>query len=296
MPRPLVTAIIPTYNCTAFLRKAIDSALSQTCSAMEVIVVDDGSTDDTPAVCGSYGDRIRYIRRANGGTPAARNTGLQAAHGEFVALLDHDDQWLPEKIEKQVEMMASDGRIGLVHTGGRVVNLASGAMTSEYLPDAESSYHDLLRWCIVGCATAMMRKSDVDAVGGFDETLSGADDWDMWIRLAWRSRVIGIREVLTEIGIHGENQGQRYKRMYPIVKRVITKERPSHEGCKACDAARRDAARTLRLDYYVKGCGASKGLVRQGKVFKGLAARVDALWKYPEAVSHLPRRLLAKNA
>ncbi len=95
---PAVSVIIPAYNCSVYLPEAIESVLTQTYTDIEIIVVDDGSTDDTPEVVAPYLDRIRYIRQSNKGLPAARNTGIRASGGEFVALLDGDDSWLPEKL------------------------------------------------------------------------------------------------------------------------------------------------------------------------------------------------------
>jgi len=98
MTSPLVTVVIPTYNYGRYICETVESALGQTYSPVEIIVVDDGSMDDTRERLATYGDRIRYIHQQNRGLSAARNTGIQAARGEFVALLDSDDLWLPDKV------------------------------------------------------------------------------------------------------------------------------------------------------------------------------------------------------
>src|SRR5262245_58814803 len=109
-----VSVIIPNYNYGRFLREALDSALNQTLPPLEVIVVDDGSTDESPEILESYGDRIRVIRQKNQGVGIARNTGAEAARGELLAFLDADDYWFPQKLEKQVEKINSDPELGMV--------------------------------------------------------------------------------------------------------------------------------------------------------------------------------------
>ena len=112
-----ISVIIPAYNYARYLAEAIDSALGQTYAPLEVIVVDDASTDDTPRVLAAYGQRIRAIRQPNGGAGAARNTGIAAARGEYVAFLDADDVWLPRKLELQMALFDADPALGLIHGG-----------------------------------------------------------------------------------------------------------------------------------------------------------------------------------
>src|SRR5262249_41809571 len=112
----LVSVVIPVYNGSSFLRDAIDSVLEQTYAPLQILVVDDGSVDDSPHVIASYGSRLEPFRQQNMGVSHARNKGVQAARGEFVAFLDQDDWWHPEKIARQVETFVQDADIGLVHT------------------------------------------------------------------------------------------------------------------------------------------------------------------------------------
>src|SRR5690242_13247080 len=126
----LVSVIIPTYNGTAFLRETIDSALAQTYPAVEVIVVDDGSTDDTAAVIAEYGDRIKGIAQANSGTSAARNTGIRASSGDYIAFLDHDDLWAPIKLARQMRVLRDHPELGMVYAGIRFFNHYTGQVTS----------------------------------------------------------------------------------------------------------------------------------------------------------------------
>jgi glycosyltransferase involved in cell wall biosynthesis len=115
-PAPLVSVVIPTYNYARFVSEAVDSVLAQTYPSLEVVVVDDGSTDDTREVLARYGDRIRYIYQPNAGLPAARNTGIKAARGEFIGLLDSDDVFHPRKFELQMRYMLAHPEVGMLAT------------------------------------------------------------------------------------------------------------------------------------------------------------------------------------
>jgi glycosyltransferase involved in cell wall biosynthesis len=116
-----VTVVIPSFNCARFIREAVDSALAQTVPPLEVIVIDDGSTDNTPEIMAVYATdpRVRYLRQKNAGPSRARNSGIRAAQGEFIAFLDADDRWKPDKLERQLDKF-SDDSIGVVFSGSRV--------------------------------------------------------------------------------------------------------------------------------------------------------------------------------
>ena len=116
MPEPLVSVVIPSFNYARFLVDCVDSALAQTYPHREIIVVDDGSTDNTRQVLEHYGDKIVYIHQSNQGLSQARNTGIHAAKGEFIALLDSDDLWHPRKLELQIRCMKDHPEIGLLAT------------------------------------------------------------------------------------------------------------------------------------------------------------------------------------
>lgn len=236
---PLVSVIIPTYNQPEFLVEAVDSVLAQTYPHVEVIVVDDGSRDHTAQVVADrYGERVRYIYQENAGTAAARNTGIEAATGELIALLDHDDRWLPQKLERQVPYFANHPEAGLVFTGGRSFDGRDGRTLSEFETAATLDFHDLLEWCYIVCATTMFPKRVVEEVGGFDAKLRGSDDWDMWIRISARYKVIGCPEALTELRIHGANQGHLVEPLKPdSILGCINKPRALHPDCPRCREA-----------------------------------------------------------
>lgn len=201
---PLVTAVVPNYNYARYLRLALDSALGQTHGDVEVVVVDDGSTDDSHAILDSYGDRIRWFRQKNSGVSAARNRGIAEARGEFVAVLDADDVWRADKIEKQLALMASPD-VGLVHCFARLID-ADGKTIGSYtfgqrgwlLPE-----HARLRPTVNGGGSgALIRKRVLDEVGGFDLGLSTSADWDMWRRIMSRHRIELVPDEIMDYRVH----------------------------------------------------------------------------------------------
>jgi len=290
-PEPLVSVIIPTYNCSALLPDAIQSALAQTYSRLEVVVVDDGSTDNTQQVVASFGDSVRYVHRPNGGTAAARNTGIRNSRGELFALLDQDDRWLPQKLEHQVPLFDCAGLVGLVAGGGRVVSLATSRVTSEFEPSETIDVHELLAWCGIACASAVFSRDAIECVGLFDETLAGTDDWDMWIRIASAYKVVGCRHRDVEIREHGSNQGRKLDRMYAMAERVIRKHLLLHEDCQECVRSSYYASARLRLDYYVKSSHQARELWQAGRRVASIGAKAKAVWRYPRAIGQVPSRI-----
>jgi glycosyltransferase involved in cell wall biosynthesis len=205
---PAVTVVIPTRNRPRQVARAVRSALAQTLADLEILVVDDASTDDTGAVLAPLADpRVRVLRHERRrGACAARNTGIAAARGRFVALLDDDDEWMPAKLAAQVARFASSPEdVGLVYCGVEVVAEATGEVRRRSLPrGAPFTYEDLLRSTGFGASAALIRRECFAAVGGFDETLAGAQDRDMWLRIAQRYRLDYVPEPLVRWYIHGE--------------------------------------------------------------------------------------------
>ncbi len=199
-----VTVVVPSFNCGRFIREAVDSALAQTVPPMEVIVIDDGSTDNTPEVMAAYAPdpRVRYIRQKNAGQSSARNNGIRAAQGEFIALLDADDRWKPDKLEKQLGKF-SDDSIGVVFSGSRVFD--EHDVRSENRAD-ESSCADMLQSLITSTtfipSSVVVRKRCFDTCGLFDESLKKVEDREMWIRLAKRYRFGCTPDCLVDYRLH----------------------------------------------------------------------------------------------
>jgi len=215
----LVSAVIPTYNYARFVAGAITSVLEQTYPAVECIVVDDGSTDETRAVLEGFGDRIRAVHQPNRGLSAARNTGIAAARGRYVALLDADDRWHPGKVEAQVRWLESHPDVGCVGCGREHLEADGRRVTFPGLPNGRSRDETLRaiavrRFWVGGSGSGAMVRADVLAsVGGFDETLKAAEDWDMWLRLAAATGIDNVPEVLVSISRHGTGVFRNVDRM-----------------------------------------------------------------------------------
>ena len=198
-----VSVIIPAHNDARHLRECLDSVLAQDVP-VEVIVVDDGSEDDTASILASYGDRVKAIRQANAGAGAARNAGMNIASGEFIAFLDADDVWLPGKLRHQVDVLQQRPRAGFVFTGWRC--LYPDGSTSDVRPTESLSYSDLLMDCRILTSTVVMRRSLVDQVGRFATELRRGQDYNYWIRVSRVTEIVGIATPLAIYRVDGAAQ------------------------------------------------------------------------------------------
>jgi glycosyltransferase involved in cell wall biosynthesis len=212
---PSISVVIPTYNCAVLLPKAIRSAYAQTIAPIQVIVVDDGCTDDTGDVvgrlAGSLPDTFTFIRKPNGGEASARNCGVAAATGEYVAFLDQDDMWLPNKFERQLALFQSTPSPSLVFTAlTRVSRDTREPVRIEgWKPDPVHTLARLMEGCCVTPSTVIVRRDALTAVGPFDESLWLGNDWDMWLRLAVAGhRFAYLDEPLTEYLWHTTNMSR----------------------------------------------------------------------------------------
>ncbi len=182
--RKSVSVIIPVFNGQATIAAAIDSVLAQEFGGeVEVIVVNDGSTDATASVLDAYRGRITVIDRVNGGPAAARNAGVRASHGEYVAFLDADDIWMPEKIEKTLRALDSDSGAAMVYTNASMIGANGDMIGTTYTPASEKrapAMEDLLSglWNILP-STSVMKRATFDAIGGFcEEFATGHPQWE----------------------------------------------------------------------------------------------------------------------
>ncbi len=203
-----ISVIIPTYNYARFLREAIDSALAQTYPPLEVIVVDDGSTDETPQVLAEYGGRIRAVRQKNQGVAAARNTGVAAARGEYIAILDSDDLWKPGKLELQIARFEADPDLGLVHCGAETFD-HTGRTLEVLLNGTEGWVAEQMlrldRHVVQGPGSGLLApRRIVEEVGGFDVRLPPSDDWEICYRIAQRYRIGFVPVALVRYRQHGK--------------------------------------------------------------------------------------------
>jgi len=228
---PKTSVIIPAYNCAAFLPATLESVFAQTCSDFEVILVDDGSTDNTCAVIEPYLKRIRYIRQQNKGLPAARNTGIRAAQGELIALLDGDDSWVPEKLERQLPRFA-DREVGIVYSDFSV-RYEDGRFQRSYLIDRPlaSEGHVLenyIRSRFLFPSTMVIRRECFDEFGGFDEEMLACEDVELFGRICsrWKAAWVNTPLVIRYEGDHNITANRNKMSHYTILalKKILRKE------------------------------------------------------------------------
>jgi len=210
-----VSVIIPNYNYGRFLRQAIQSALDQTVKPHEVIVVDDGSSDNSRQILDPFGDSIILVEQANAGVAAARNNGAAIATGDLLAFLDADDYWQGQKLEKQVQKFSSPD-IGFAHCGMTNVD-ENGNRIDDYIVGEEGDVAErLLRFQPVVIATTIVVKRDLfKKVGGYDTNrdLHPSEDWDLCYRLSREARLGFVREPLVYYRHHGGGGHTKIERM-----------------------------------------------------------------------------------
>ncbi len=288
--RPKVSVVIPCYNGERFIREAIESILGQTRTDLEVVVVDDGSTDDSSRVveaCCSD-PRVRLLRHdSNRGIAAARNTGIAAARGEYVAFLDQDDIWLSDKLRVQVPLLdggppdlalvfsdaiveTEDGvRLGLVHAGEIPRGLNDFSR--------ERLVRSLFLHNFMTLVTALLRKSAVEQLGGFDETIrGGADDYEFCMRLVSRYRVRVTGEPLAVRRVHGGNYSADAKRLLSDAPEIAARSIAAHPFLSDL-AARKRAILHVRLARHHRDTG---DLMQARREF-GRAISCDRTWVKP---------------
>lgn len=220
----LVSVVIPTFNRAVFLPDAIDSVLRQTYDDFELFVVDDGSTDDTIAVVEPYKQRLTYIpREGPRGPSAARNEGIRAAKGEFLAFLDSDDLWLPDKLEQQLALLRADPMLGMVGGGCVYVDEMGEPLGPVDEGPSVISYEDFaIATSLPGSASnAVIRRSVLAEVGLFDEALYRGEDKDLWLRISRRFRVKCVRRPTVQIRVHtGSGMRSRWRDVVRDRRRV----------------------------------------------------------------------------
>ena len=235
--RALISVIMPCFNAEEFIREAIESVLNQTYGRVELIVVDDGSTDTSPEIVarlsGEYPGRIRQAFQSNAGPYAARNHGLTLAKGEYIAFLDADDWWSKECMEKLLSALSENSNLALAYCGWQNVGLQGGRAAPHVPPDyeLEDKAIGFLRmaapWPI---HAALVRRSVIDQVGGFDLDLPTCMDYDLWLRIAVARPIRLVPEVLAFYRHHASGQitstQWRQARNTWLVKRKFLRDQP----------------------------------------------------------------------
>jgi glycosyltransferase involved in cell wall biosynthesis len=232
---PTVSVIIPSYNCEAYIAETIGGVLGQTLRDVELIVVDDGSTDRTCEIVAAYGARVRLLTQKNAGVCAARNFGIREARGQYICLMDHDDYWFPDKLELQLEQMLRHPEVGLVYSSfiwwhpGEDGNFPDhDSFDQASFPvgiDERFSgwiYHELLLDCWVLTSAALIRAEVFDKCGMYDESLPYSEDWDLWLRISREYPFIKLKRPLTLYRQH-PRQGNRVPRSIDYRTELLTK-------------------------------------------------------------------------
>lgn len=193
----MVSVVVPTYNRSAFLKEAVASVLAQTTRADEVIVVDDGSTDETPSVLEGFGGAVRCLRRENSGVSAARNAGIEAARGEWLAFLDSDDLWRPRKLEVQLAYLSARPDIKLCQVEEIWIRNGKRLNPKKYHEKPSGfCFPLLLERCLVSPSAVMIHREVFEEVGLFDESLPACEDYDLWLRIGCRYAMGLVEEPL----------------------------------------------------------------------------------------------------
>ncbi len=195
-----VSVIIPAHNLASSLGEAIESALAQTHKDLEIVVVDDGSTDDTEKVVSQYRTRIIYMQQERKGVAAARNRGIKISGGEYVAFLDADDLWLPEKLEEQVPYLHQSPETGLVCSDWSLISdqgsVEPSVLTNRNHVGSGYVFRQIVESSFILTSTVIARRSCLEEAGLFDESFPTAEDLDLWLRISYRHNVALVRKPL----------------------------------------------------------------------------------------------------
>ena len=229
---PTISVIIPVYNGATEVRRAIDSALGQSDCTVEVIVLNDGSKDETASVLEEYGDRIRAINQQNCGLSRTRNNGIALATGEWVAFLDHDDYWQPEKLSLQLKAAQRTGFEVIYTNAGNFGDVDRVAdLRSEPKAMAEGDLLEkLLQDNFIVVSSVMIKRALIQEKEGFDSSLPSVEDWDLWLKLSARGvRFAAVREPVTMYQWRAGSMSKNYDLMrttrMTILQRALKSDR-----------------------------------------------------------------------
>lgn len=281
---PTVSIIIPTYNRSRLLARAVKSVLNQTYQNFELIIVDDGSTDDTREIVAGFNDkRIRYVRHEeNKGEAAARNTGIKAARGGYIAYQDSDDEWLPEKLAKQMKLLEdASPEVGVIYTGfWKTENHKRTYVPFSWVSRKNGDIHkELLKGNFIGSPAVLIKKECFNKVGLFDENLRNLVDWEMWIRISKHYHFRCVDEPLVIAHYDLDNVSDNPGSLIDALVLVLEKNR--------CEL---EPEKKLLAKHWMN---IGNLLVAKGEVKKGRHYIVSALRLYPFSIRLLAAALLS---
>lgn len=223
---PKVSVVIPAYNTMKYLPKTLESVLRQTFIDFEVLIINDGSLDHIIEWASELTDRrVKLVSQENQGLPGARNTGIAHAQGEYIAFLDGDDLWEPTKLEKQVNCLDNQPKVGLVYTWSALIDEQDNPTGRIFVSHAEGDVWQQLFEAdvIANGSSAMVRRCCFEKVGVFDCSLTSAEDLDMWLRVAAHYPFAVVKEPLTLYRQHPDSMSKNYQRMFQTLRTVFEK-------------------------------------------------------------------------
>lgn len=241
----LVSIIMPVHNGAVYLAEAIQSILAQTYLGWELIIVDDGSTDDSLTIANEFAhqdDRIRVLHQANRGLPGALNAGLRRATGRYVAVLAQDDQWLPSYLQTTVAVLEANPEAGAVYALAQMMDINGHNLPQRVgrIVTPDQLYDRLIDGNFILACTVMMRRSALDAVGWYDETLY-SEDWDLWLRLAAAYPILAVPDVLLRYRVHDKNMTAQLAKMEQCMFAVVRKHFGNSDDVSTWPGIRRRA-------------------------------------------------------
>jgi glycosyltransferase involved in cell wall biosynthesis len=286
---PSVSVVIPCFDQAHFLAEAIESVVAQTRAATEIVVVDDGSSDNSYAVAGRY-PSVRRLRQANRGVAAARNLGLAESSGKFLVFLDADDRLLPDALELGVSALVKRPNVAFVAGMSRDIGSDGRGLGDRRQPlVTQDHYLRLLEDCYIWSGSSIVhRRSALEAVSGFDEALSAGDDYDLYLRIAYDFPIYCHEAVVTEYRRHGSNTTRDSAVVLASQLDVLKRQRSRLRGPRE-RAAYRVGARRTRAEHgraLARQAAADWQAGERGQALQGLRtlARRD-----PRALATVPR-------
>ncbi|MBT3982620.1 MAG: glycosyltransferase family 2 protein [Bacteriovoracaceae bacterium] len=221
MSSPFISVIIPTYNRSSIVLRALKSVLDQTYTNFEVWIVDDGSTDESFQVINWYinknqlADKVHLLKTTNRGVSAARNEALKKSSGEWIALLDSDDEWMPDKLQSQIDYVAQNPQVPLVH--GEEIWIRNGTRVNamrKHKKFGGKIFEKCLPLCLISPSASMIRRSVLADMNGFDESFTVCEDYDLWLKITSQYEVGFIEKpLIRKFGGHSDQLSRQYKAM-----------------------------------------------------------------------------------
>ncbi len=280
---PLVSVIIPTYNRGWILKETIDSVLAQDFTDFELIVVDDGSTDNTQGILDSYKEDIIVLQQQNKGVSSARNRGIVSASGQFIAFLDSDDLWLPKKLSTQVDFFNTNPDALICQTEEKWIrNSIRVNPKKRHKKLSGDIFEPSLYLCLVSPSAVMMKRSLFEKTGMFDESLPACEDYDMWLRISCRYPVYLIdTPLIIKRGGHADqlsrSSGLDRYRIQSLKKIIESKLLTDKQAMAAVKVLKK------KCDIYANGC-IKRGRKEKALYYNDLAESCFAMVTSPEKI------------